>query len=60
MRFESQTHSLMKTLLIILVTLAASQYICHHYGSHNILTQATDACVGAVRWVLHAMLHLLK
>ena len=50
----------MKTLLTILVTLAASQYICHHYGSHNILTQATEACVGAVRWVLHAMLHLLK
>lgn len=50
----------MKTLLIILITLASSQYIYRHYGQHNILARTTDTCVEGVRWALRTTELMLK
>ena len=50
----------MKTLLIILVTLFVSQNIYQQYGSDNVLSHVTDACRGALHWVLASALQLAK
>jgi ribosomal protein S8E len=52
--------SIMKTLLIIIVTLVVSQQIYRSYGPRNIITKTTDTCLGSVRWSLRSAEHLLK
>ena len=50
----------MKTILLILITIVASQYVFEHYGRHNVFAATADCVADGIRWTCHSCLKLVR
>lgn len=50
----------MKTIVIILLTLVASQFLYVEHGPCNPVARVATAAAGSVRWLLHSALNVME
>ncbi|WP_449068837.1 hypothetical protein [Prosthecobacter sp.] len=60
--FQDETNPItpMKTIVIILLTLVASQFLYVEYGPFNPVARVATAAAGSMRWFLHSALNVME